>query len=255
MPISLNDKVALVVGSSSGLGRATAIALAAAGAKVGVAARREAEGRAVVDEIRAAGGDAAFTRVDVTVPAEVEALIAATVERWGRLDCAVNSAGISEDFAPLADADDAVFDRMMAVNCKGVFLCMKYEIRQMLRQDGGGSVVNMSSIMGHRGLPTGSIYIATKHAVEALTKSAALCYAKQGIRVNAVAPTAITGTPMVDDAIKNYPETIAPIIAEIPMGRPGRADEVARVVTWLCSDDASFVNGHSLPVDGGQLAR
>lgn len=254
MAISLNDKVAIVVGGSSGLGRASAVALAAAGAKVVVAARREAEGQAVVQEIRTAGGVAAFVRVDVTSPADVEALVAVTVERWGRLDCAVNSAGITEDFVPITEADDAVFDRMMAINVKGTFLCLKHQIRQMLRQGSGGSIVNMSSVLGHMATTSGSIYVATKHAIEGFTKSAAICYAKQSIRVNAVAPTAITGTPMVDYALKAAPELMDPFIADIPMGRLGRADEVASVVTWLCSEGASYVTGHSLAIDGGQLA-
>jgi NAD(P)-dependent dehydrogenase (short-subunit alcohol dehydrogenase family) len=194
-------------------------------------------------------------RVDVAAPAEVEALIATTVERWGRLDCAVNAAGLSEDFVPIADADDAVFDRMMATNCKGTYLCMKHEIRQMVRQGGGGSIVNLSSILGHRGSETGAIYVATKHAVEGLTKSAAIAYAKQGIRVNAVAPTVIAGTKIIDYAMEHHPDLMEPYIAGIPMGRPGRVEEVARVVTWLCSDEASFVTGHSLAIDGGQLAK
>jgi NAD(P)-dependent dehydrogenase (short-subunit alcohol dehydrogenase family) len=255
MSVTLGDKVALVVGGTSGLGRASALALAAAGAKVIVAGRREAEGHAVVGEIEAQGGAAAFVRADVTVPAEVEALVAATAERWGRLDCAVNSAGAVADFFPLANVDDGVFDQSVAVNFKGTFLCMKHEIRQMLRQGGGGSVVNMSSVLGHVGAPTGSLYVATKHAIEGLTKSAAICYAKQGIRVNAVAPAVITGTPMVDSAMRDNPGLMDPYIAEIPMGRPGRAEEVGRVVVWLCSEDASFVTGHSLAIDGGRLAK
>ncbi|WP_434041559.1 MULTISPECIES: glucose 1-dehydrogenase [Sorangium] len=255
MSMALDGKVALVVGGSSGIGRGAALALAAAGARVVVAARREAESREVVGEIEVRGGAAVFARVDVTVPAEVEALVATVVERWGRLDCAVNSAGINEDVVPITEADDAVFDRMMAVNCKGTFLCMKRELRQMVRQGGGGSVVNLSSIMGHVAAPTGSIYVATKHAIEGLTKSAALSYAKQGIRVNAVAPTVVAGTPLIDSTMKNYPGLIDPYIADIPAGRPARVDEVARVIVWLCSDDASFVNGHSLAVDGGQLSK
>ena len=250
MPVSMTGKVALVVGGNSGLGRASARELAAAGAKVMIGARREADSLAVVEEIAAAGGEAAFTRVDVTVEAEVEAVVAATVARWGRLDCAVNSAGIVEDFGLITDADAAVFDRMMAVNVKGTFLCLKYELRQMAKQ-GSGSVVNMSSVIGQLGAPTGNIYVATKHAVEGLTKSAALGFAKQGIRVNAVAPCAVVGTPMIDNALKNFPGLMEPYIAEIPVGRPPTADEVAQVVMWLCSDGAPFVNGASVPVDGG----
>lgn len=251
----LSGKVALVVGGNSGLGRATALAFGAAGAKVVVAARREAESRAVVEEIQRAGGEATYVPVDVTVGSQVEALVAATVARWGRLDCAVNSAGIVEDFGPITETDEGVFDRMMAINVKGTLLGMKYQIRQMLKQGGGGSVVNLSSTIGHVGAPTGTIYVATKHAVEGLTKSAALCYAKQGIRVNAVAPTVVTGTPMIDNTMKNFPGLMDPYIADIPMGRAARADEVARVITWLCSEGAAFVTGHSLAIDGGQLAK
>lgn len=254
MSVELKDKVALVVGGSSGLGRASALAFAAAGAKVVVAARREAEGREAVKEIEAAGGKAVFIPVDVTVAAQVEALVAQTVARFGRLACAVNSAGTNEDFGPITEADEGVFDRMMATNVKGTLLCMKYEIRQMLKQ-GSGSVVNMSSLMGHVGAPTGSIYVATKHAVEGLTKSAALAYAKQGIRVNAVAPTVVMGTPLIDNTMKSFPGLMDPYIADIPMGRPARTDEVASVVVWLCSEGAAFVNGHSLSIDGGQRVK
>lgn len=254
MQSSLKDRVALVIGGNSGLGKASALAFGAAGAKVMVAARREAEGAAVVEEIRAAGGTAAFTKVDVTQESEIEGLVATTVARFGRLDCAVNSAGYNEDFGLISEADGGAFDRMMAVNVRGTLLGMKHQIRQMLTQ-GGGSIVNLSSILGHAGSGTGSIYVATKHAVLGLTRAAALGYAKQGIRVNCVAPTAIAGTPMVDYTMQNFPGLMEPYIADIPMGRPGRPEEVGRVVAWLCSDDASFITGHSLAIDGGQLAK
>jgi NAD(P)-dependent dehydrogenase (short-subunit alcohol dehydrogenase family) len=252
---SLRDKVALVIGGNSGLGKASAVALAEAGAKVVVAARREREGLEVVEQLQAAGGTAVFLAVDVTVEAELEALVAATVERFGRLDCAVNSAGVSEDIGLVTEVDAAVFDHMMAVNVRGTLLGMKHQIRQMLRQGGGGSIVNMSSILGHMASPTGSAYVATKHAVLGITRSAALGHAKEGIRVNCVAPAVITGTPMVDQLMAVAPELMMPFINDIPMGRPGRADEVGRVVAWLCSDDSSFVSGHSLAIDGGQLAK
>jgi NAD(P)-dependent dehydrogenase (short-subunit alcohol dehydrogenase family) len=253
----LKGKVALVVGASSGIGRACALAFGAAGAKVLVSARREAESRAVVEEIEAAGGTAAFVKVDVVVESEVEALVAATVKRFGRLDCAVNAAAVSEDFALITEADADVCDRMLAINIKGTVLAMKHEIRQMVRQGGGGSVVNLSSILGHMApaLGTGNIYVATKHAILGLTRTAALGHIKEGIRVNCVSPTVVTGTPMVDFAIENHPEVIAPVIADIPMGRPCRVEEVARAVLWLCSDEASFVNGHSLLLDSGQTVK
>jgi NAD(P)-dependent dehydrogenase (short-subunit alcohol dehydrogenase family) len=251
---SLRDRVALIIGGNSGLGKATALAFAAAGAKVVVAARREPEGLAVVEELRACGAAALFVAVDVTVEADIVAGVAATVERFGRLDCAVNSAGICEDFGPVTEVDGAAFDRMMAVNVRGTLLGMKHQIRQMLAQGGGGSIVNMASILSHGGTATGSAYVATKHAVLGITRSAALGHAKQGIRVNCVAPTAITGTPMVDHTLAHHPDLMAPIIAAIPMGRPGRADEVGRAVAWLCSDAASFISGHSLAIDGAQSA-
>jgi NAD(P)-dependent dehydrogenase (short-subunit alcohol dehydrogenase family) len=254
MQSSMKDRVALVVGGSSGLGKASALAFSAAGAKVMIGARREAESAAVVEEIRAAGGTAAFAKVDVTQESEIEGLVAATVERFGRLDCAVNSAGYNEDFALVQDVDSGVFDRMMAVNVRGTLLGMKHQIRQMLSQ-GGGSIVNMSSLLGLVGATNGAVYAATKHAVVGMTKVAALGYAKQGIRVNCVAPTIIAGTPLIDHAMQAYPELMNPVIADIPMGRPGRPEEVGRVVVWLCSDDASFVTGHALAIDGGQLAK
>ena len=253
--ISLRDRVALVIGGNSGLGKASAVALAEAGAKVVVAARREAEGHAVVEELTALGAEAAFVAVDVTVEEQLVAVVAATVARFGRLDCAVNSAGINEDYALISDADAAMFDRMMAVNVRGTLLGMKHQIRQMLAQGSGGSIVNMSSILGHAASGTGSIYVATKHAVLGLTRAAALGHAKQGIRVNCVAPTAISGTPIVDYTMANFPHLLQPYIDDIPMGRTGRAEEVGRAVAFLCSDAASFINGHSLAIEGGQLAR
>lgn len=251
---SLRDKVALVIGGNSGLGKASALALAEAGAHVMIAARRAAEGDAVVERITATGAQAAFIAADVTVEADLARAVAATVERFGRLDCAVNSAGINEDFSLPHDVESDMFDRMSTVNVRGTLLGMKHQIRQMLAQGGPGSVVNMSSILGHIAAPHASIYVATKHAVIGLTRAAALAYAKQGIRVNCVAPTAITGTPMIDYNMEHCPELIKPFIDAIPMGRAGRSEEVGRVVAFLCSDAASFISGHSLPIDGAQLA-
>lgn len=251
---SLKDRVALVIGGSSGLGKASALALAASGAKVMIGARREAESAAVVEEIRAAGGDAAAMKVDVLQESEIEAIVAKAVERFGRVDCAVNSAGITEDFGPVHEASSEVFDRMMGINVRGTLLGMKHQIKQMLRQ-GGGSIVNLTSILGHAGAMTGSIYVATKHAVLGLTRAAALNYAKQGIRVNCVAPAVIAGTPMVDYTMATFPGLMDPYIADIPMGRPGKTHEVGGAVAWLCSDEASFITGHSLAVDGGLLAK
>jgi NAD(P)-dependent dehydrogenase (short-subunit alcohol dehydrogenase family) len=220
-----------------------------------IAARREREGQAGVAELRALGAAAHFIAVDVTVEDQLAAAVAATVEQFGRLDCAVNSAGINEDLATVDNVDSDMFDRMMAVNVRGTLLGMKHQIRQMLAQGGGGSIVNMSSTLGHAGTAAGSIYIASKHAVVGITRAAALGHARQGIRVNCVAPSAIAGTPMIDYLLDHHPELLAPYIADIPMGRPGQAHEVGRVVAFLLSDDASFISGHSLPIDGAQLAR
>lgn len=252
---SLRDRVALVIGGNSGLGKASALALAEAGAKVAVAARREPEGLAVVEQLRQLGAPAVFFPLDVTVESELAGVVAATVERFGRLDCAVNSAGISEDFGLITDVDGDVFDHMMAVNVRGTLLGMKHQIRQMLAQGGGGAIVNLASTLSHSAAATGSAYTASKHAVLGITRTAAVGYAKQNIRVNCVAPTLITGTPMVDDAMAHHPEVMTPVLAQIPMGRPGRAEEVGQVVAFLCSDAASFISGHSLAIDGGQLAR
>lgn len=254
MAHSLGGKVALVVGGSSGIGRASAFALAEAGAKVVVGARREAEGTAVAREIAERGGEALFVRADATVAADVRALVAATVERFGRLDCAFNNMGVSGDFATVADLDEAFFDHIIAANLKSVWLCMKYEINQMLAQGGGGAIVNMSSYLGHIGHPYATLYGATKHAIIAMTKSAAVAYAKQGVRVNAVSPGVIGDTPMFETAQRGAPEGMAAAIAEIPLGRVGKPAEVASAVVWLCSEGSSFVTGHALPIEGGSLA-
>lgn len=248
------NKVALVVGASSGIGRATALALAGAGAKVVAAARREAESQAVVEQIKAAGGEAAFEACDVSVPEQIEALVAKTVARFGRLDCAVNNAGLPGDYAPLADVDDALVDTLLSVNVKGVYLCMKHEIRQMLKQ-GSGSIVNTSSFVGLVATASGAVYSATKHAVVGMTKGAALAYAKQGIRINSVCPTFIGDTDMVSRVLQTHPHMLEPLIAQIPMGRMGRSEEVANTILWLLSDAASLVTGHALAVDGGHVAQ
>lgn len=250
----LEGKVALVTGASSGIGRGCAIAFAEAGAKVMLAARRVEESQAVVEQIKQAGGTASFVRTDVTSADDVAAMVAATVERFGRIDCALNNAGINIEQTALADVDDATFDATMNVNVKGIFLCLKHEVRQMLRQGTGGAIVNMSSIMGRVGAALCGTYVTSKHAIEGMTKSAAAAYARNGIRINAVAPSTVLGTPLIDRITSVMPEVLDAFVARVPLGRAGRIDEVARVVVWLCSDASSYIVGQSLLIDGGQTA-
>jgi NAD(P)-dependent dehydrogenase (short-subunit alcohol dehydrogenase family) len=243
-------KVALVTGGNSGIGRATAFAFARDGARVVIAARREREGEETVQAIRDAGGDAAFVKTDVSREAEVEALIAMTVELHGRLDCAFNNAGVNGGGLTHETTEDE-WDRLFDVNLKGVWLCMKHEIVQMLAQ-GGGTIVNDSSTSGLMADGSSAIYTASKHGVVGLTSSAALQYATRGIRVNAVCP-GWTMTPMVED-VETDPARKAAAFNETPQRRIAGPEEIAEAVLWLCSDESSFVTGHSLPVDGGATA-
>lgn len=246
--LSFANKVVLITGAASGIGRGVALAFARAGASVVVADIAVDEGEATVATINAAGGQAMFVRADVAVSADVEALVAKTVASYGRLDCAFNNAGVEEENQRLAESEDAVFDRMMAINVRGVWLCMKHEIRQMLTQ-GGGTIVNTASVAGLVGAPKHAIYAATKHAVVGLTKSAAIEYGKKGIRVNAVCP-AVIRTPMLERALARDATWEEGLRKLHPIGRIGEIDEVAHAVLWLCSDQSSFVTGHSLAVDG-----
>jgi NAD(P)-dependent dehydrogenase (short-subunit alcohol dehydrogenase family) len=260
---SFAGKVAVVTGGSSGIGRAVAEAFAEGGAKVVLAARGDARGEETARAIRARGGEALFVRTDVALAPEVEELIARAVETYGRVDCAVNNAA-SEDgaFAATADFDEETFDRVVGVNLKGVWLCMRQEIRQMLRQGPpGGAIVNVSSVNGLGGARKGSLYSATKAGVLALAKSAAQEYATQGIRVNTLVAGAFR-TPMLERVFERLggPGAEAASTVEaaytslIPIGRLGRPEEAAAAVLWLCSDAASYVTGHSMIVDGGLTA-
>jgi A-factor type gamma-butyrolactone 1'-reductase (1S-forming) len=249
-------RVVIVTGASSGIGEAAATQFGAQGAKVVVAARRVDKGEQVVRRIEEAGGEAVFMQTDVTRRAEVEALVERTVARYGRLDCAVNNAGISGPvLTPVADIEEEGWDTLMNTNLKAVWMCMKYEIRAMLQQPPPvrASIVNISSIYGFKASDLGHApYCASKFALIGLSKSAAIDYAQQGIRVNVVAP-GFTHSEMVDSAPVELLQTVA--LKYSAMNRLGEADETAEAITWLCSDAARFVNGAVLPVDGGDTAR
>jgi NAD(P)-dependent dehydrogenase (short-subunit alcohol dehydrogenase family) len=248
MNIKLDGKVILVTGGASGMGRATSIAAARAGAKVAIC---DVDGKGGMT--LAAGGDAFFSACDVSAAAQVEALVNQTVKKYGRLDCAANIAGIEGKWGDnIAEAPESNFDRVIAVNLKGVWLCMKYEIAQMLKQ-GGGSIVNLASAAGLVGNPGSAAYGASKHGVVGLTKTGALEYARQKIRINAVCPGAIE-TPMLSRIFDVIPQRGARMADIEPVGRLGTPDEIANAVLWLCSEDSSFVTGTALSVDGGLTA-
>jgi NAD(P)-dependent dehydrogenase (short-subunit alcohol dehydrogenase family) len=249
----VEGKVALVTGGASGIGRATALTFAREGAKLVIADMNEDGGHQTVHMITENGGEATFVQVDVTSASAVEALISKTVETYGRLDCAHNNAGISSGVRALtAEYPEERWQQVIAVNLTGVWLCMKYEIPQMLYQ-GGGTIVNMASIAGLIGGAGGAAYAASKHGVIGLTKTAALEYATQGMRVNCVCPGYIQ-TPMTARGLSD-PERQAQIVARHPLGRVGTPGEIAEAVVWLCSDAASFVTGHTMTVDGGYVAQ
>jgi NAD(P)-dependent dehydrogenase (short-subunit alcohol dehydrogenase family) len=248
------EKVALVTGGGSGIGRATALAFARDGAQVVIGNRNVQRGEETVSMIRDAGGKASFRRTDVSVAADVKALVDHAVATYGRLDIAFNNAGTEGETQPtLVDQTEANFDAVMDINVKGVWLSMKYEIPRMLEQ-GGGAIVNCASVAGVIGFPGIGIYVASKHAVIGLTKTAALEYSAKGIRINAVNP-AVIDTEMVDRLADGMNMKKDDLTVFHPIGRLGRVEEVAEAVLWLCSGKASFVTGHSLIVDGGFTAQ
>lgn len=247
-----DGKVALVTGGSTGIGKAAAFAFAQAGAKVVIASRSVEEGEKAVHEICARGGDAIFIKTDVSQAKEVEALVDKTIDIYGRLDCAFNNAGVVAQLCPLIDTSENDWEYLMNINLKGVWLCMKYQIKQMLKQ-GSGAITNMSSIAGLIGTKNNSIYSASKGGVIAMSKAAAIEYAKSGIRINVVSPGIIItsifdklSTEQADQFFTDYPH---------PIGRFGTPEEVGEAIMWLCSDRASFITGHNLIIDGGYTAQ
>ncbi len=249
----LVGKVALVTGGSAGIGRQAAVALAAAGASVVVADRDADRGRDVVQQIVDKGGRAVFVRTDVADDGSVRAMVETCVARFGGLDVAFNNAGIEGVSAPVHECSPENWVRTIGVNLTGVWSCMRHEIPRMLER-GGGSIVNCSSVAGLVGFQGAGAYVASKHGVVGLTKAAALDYAAQGIRVNAVCPGVID-TEMVARATGNRPDAAAALVSMEPMGRMGSPDEIADAVVWLCSDRSSFVTGQAIAVDGGLVAR
>ncbi|TLY58950.1 MAG: SDR family oxidoreductase [Gammaproteobacteria bacterium] len=252
MDRSFEGKVAVVTGAASGMGLVTARSFAEAGAAVALADIDERAARTAVDDLIAAGHRAIAVRCNVADEAEVAAMVDQTVEIFGRLDAAFNNAGIQSPAVETADASGAEFDRVIAVNLRGVWNCMKYELKQM-RQQGSGAIVNCSSIGGLIGLPGRAVYHAAKHGVLGLTKSAALEYASRGIRINAVCPGTVD-TPMVSAMLAKEADAMKEIMRDQPIGRLGRPEEIASAVLWLCGPGTGFVIGHALTVDGGFTA-
>ena len=253
----VQGKIALVTGAGAGIGRATALKFAEEGAKVVVCDIDPDGGEETVELVRKNGGEAAFFMADVSKADDVQAMVAHTIATYGRLDCACNNAGIEGKLAPIVEQTEENFDRVIAVNLRGVFLCLRAEIAEMLKT-GGGAVVNLSSVAGLIGFVGLSAYVASKHGVNGLTKNAALEYAKLGIRVNSICPGGID-TRMLDSLAEQATggstatsEMMAPLH---PIGRIGTSDEVSNLIVWLCSPKASFVTGAHVPIDGGYVAQ
>jgi len=249
MSRKLEGKVIIVTGGSTGIGRAAAMRCGADGAAVVIADVNVAAGEATAQEIERAGGRACFIRTDVVDGAAVKSLVDETVRRYGRLDGAFNNAGIEGDaYVPLADYPESTWQQVLDVNLTGVFLCMKHELPHIVAAQ--GAIVNMASVAGLVGGRMGAAYHASKHGVIGLTKAAAMEYAQQGVRINAVAP-AVIHTPLAERAFFHDDKLAARVVSHHPMGRVGAPEEVAKAVVWLCSDEASFTTGHALPIDGG----
>jgi NAD(P)-dependent dehydrogenase (short-subunit alcohol dehydrogenase family) len=247
------DKVVLITGASSGIGKATALEFARHGANVVIADVQSSAGIQTTHEIEKLGGKSIFVQCDVSQDEQVKGMVEKTIDAFGRLDYAFNNAGIEGDQACTADVSIENWTRVIDINLRGVWLCMKYEIKQMLKQD-GGSIVNCSSIAGLIGFPGIPAYVASKHGVIGLTKTAALEYAKNNIRVNAVCPGVIA-TPMIDRFVHGEAQMLNQLVGGEPVGRLGQPEEIAAGVLWLCSSKSSFVTGHPLVLDGGWVAQ
>jgi len=251
MSKDLENKVALVTGGTTGIGRDTAVLFAKHGAKVVISGRREPEGKETISLVKAAGGEGIFVQSDVSKSSDVQSLVKKTVDTYGRLDIAFNNAGVEGVWLPIADQTEENWDYVHNINLKGLFLCLKYEIQQMIKQGGGGAIVNMSSVAGVKGFAGSGIYVASKHGVLGLTKCAALECAGAGIRVNAVCP-AVIETDMAARAFQD-PEFKKRVLAMHPLGRFGKGMEVAEAVLWLSSDKSAFTTGQFIATDGGFL--
>ena len=249
----VDGKVALVTGGGSGMGRASALAFSREGAKVVVVDVVDPGGEETVRMIHDRGGEAIFVHADVSKASEVQAAVNKAVQTYGRLDVAHNQAGIEGATARLADYPEEMWDRVLSINLKGMWLCMRYEIPQMVKQ-GGGAIVNTASDAGLAGVPEMAAYVAAKHGVVGITQVAALDYAKDHIRVNAICPGVIH-TPMIDRMSASNPETAKMLTAATPLARMGEPEEVVEAAVWLCSDRASYITGVAYPVDGGQMAQ
>lgn len=247
------DKVALVTGAAGGIGRAAAQIFAREGAKVVVADLQEENGWQTVELIKSQGGEATFVRCDVSQGTEVERLVAQTAETYGRLDCAYNNAGVEGEWTRLHECTEENFDFNYNVNMKGVFLCIKYQVTQFLAQNSPGAIVSTASIAGLVGSKNAGAYVAAKHGVVGLTKTAALEYARKNIRVNAVCP-GVVRTPMLERMFESNPKIEQAMLGFEPVGRFGAPNEIGEAAVWLCSDNASFVTGHAMVVDGGAIA-
>jgi NAD(P)-dependent dehydrogenase (short-subunit alcohol dehydrogenase family) len=247
------NQVVFITGAGSGIGRATALVFARAGASVVVSDVNQSSGPNVVSQIHQLGGNALFVACDVAVPTQIEAAVRHAINVYGKLDIGINNAGIGGRYGRFTEQTQSDFDQIMAVNVGGVFYGMQFQIQQMLTQTEGGRIVNVSSIAGVRGMPMGAPYSASKHAVIGLTKTAALEYARQRIRVNAVCPV-YTHSAMVDELIQQAPAMEEKMRRMIPMGRFGQPEEIAQAILWLCSDENAFVTGQAIQLDGGLTA-